>query len=140
MTLTGDGTGQLVLSGTSNYSGGTIVEAGTLIVAEPYSLADGSSLTVGADASSIFGTSGAASPGQTAGGGATFAGAAAPVPEPGTVALLLAGLAVGFGLWRRRSSVVQTSGVGTEYLVLRTDLVLSAWNPAVSAWRPVRTP
>ena len=33
LTLAGDGSGQLVLSGTNTYGGGTVVESGTLVVA-----------------------------------------------------------------------------------------------------------
>ena len=40
----------LVLSGSNTYAGGTVVEDGTLDVLSPYSLPDGSSLTVGSDA------------------------------------------------------------------------------------------
>ena len=40
--------GTLILSGTNSYSGGTIVDAGTLIVDSPESLLDGSNLSVGA--------------------------------------------------------------------------------------------
>ena len=53
----GDGTGQLVLSGNNTYGGGTNVQSGTLIVESPTALPNGSSLTVGAGASSLFGSS-----------------------------------------------------------------------------------
>ena len=48
LTLAGDGSGQLILSGSNNYGGGTTVGAGTLIVNNSAALPDGSSLTVGA--------------------------------------------------------------------------------------------
>jgi autotransporter-associated beta strand protein len=85
LALTGSGT--LVLSGTSSYSGGTSVEAGTLVLTDPGALAGGSSLTVGASAAQYFDLSlgAVASP-------ADSAAAAAAVPEPGTLALLAAGL------------------------------------------------
>jgi fibronectin-binding autotransporter adhesin len=75
LTLVGDGTGQLVLGGNNSYGGGTIVDAGTLIVDSATALPDGSSLTVGQGASSLFAPV-AARP------------AVAAVPEPGALALL----------------------------------------------------
>jgi len=56
-SLTLDGDGELVLSGMNSYSGGTVVNAGTLIVTNGYSLADGGSLTVGAGGTFIFDSS-----------------------------------------------------------------------------------
>jgi autotransporter-associated beta strand protein len=86
LTLDGDGSGLLILSGSNTYGGGTIVHAGTLIAASAAALRDGTSLTVGEGASSLFapavaGPSLAASP----------AGVVA-VPEPGTLMLLVAAL------------------------------------------------
>jgi autotransporter-associated beta strand protein len=93
--------GTLALSGTNAYSGGTCVEAGTLTVASPFSLVDGSNLSVGLDAASLFATSPAA-------GQAVSSPSAAPpvaaVPEPSTLALLVAGAVLaGFAAWRRMS-------------------------------------
>ncbi len=106
LVLNGDGT--QVLAGANTYSGGTWVEAGTLIVDDAGALPAGSSLTVGADGTFIFDPTAAASP--MAGGevatpppGVGSAGAVAAVPEPGTMALLLAGLAAATCLWRRRT-------------------------------------
>ncbi len=76
--LTMDGSGALILSGQNTYSGGTLVEAGTLCVTNPNALLSGSSLTVGAEASMFFGGSQQAD--RTAGG-------VQAVPEPGTLAL-----------------------------------------------------
>ncbi len=85
--------GTLVLSGTNTYTGSTTVEAGTLVLTNPSALADGSSLTVGNWPS--------------AAGGAAAVGSAAitAVPEPGTLALFVTGLVIGFGVWcgRKRS-------------------------------------
>ena len=52
LTLSGGGT--MILSGTDNYSGGTVVSAGTLIVTAPAALPSGGSLTVGAGGTFIF--------------------------------------------------------------------------------------
>jgi autotransporter-associated beta strand protein len=86
--LSKDGPGALILSGSNIYSGGTSVLAGTLIVSHADGLLNGSSLTVGAGASAIF-------------GGAVLPQRAAPVPEPGTLLLLVAG-AVLSTLYRKR--------------------------------------
>ena len=91
-----DGPGMLILSGTNSYTGGTQVNAGTLDVTNPSALADGTSLSVGANAASIFALAGPV-------GGSSLAGSSlAAVPESGTLALLAVGLGVGFGVWRRR--------------------------------------
>ena len=47
MSLSGDGSGTLILSGSGDFNGGTTVEEGTLVVASPNALESGSSLTVG---------------------------------------------------------------------------------------------
>ena len=52
LSLSGDG--QLILSGTDNYTGGTTVSGGTLYVTKSSALPDGSSLTVGAGGVFIF--------------------------------------------------------------------------------------
>ena len=44
--LTLNGGGKLILSGTNSYGGGTVVNAGTLVVTNKDSLPDGSRLTV----------------------------------------------------------------------------------------------
>ena len=94
-TLLLDGPGTLILSSSNSYSGGTTVAAGTLIATSSESLLDGSSLTVGANAGSIFA---AASPAAVP----ALQGLAA-VPEPGTLALFsVAGLVAAAAVWRRR--------------------------------------
>jgi autotransporter-associated beta strand protein len=80
--LTMAGTGALVLSGTNTYGGGTIVLDGTLIVTNNEGLAEGSSLYVGDP--SLFGT---VLPGAVTGDSKA-------VPEPGTLALLMASVAL----------------------------------------------
>ncbi len=95
-SLVKTGGGVLVLSGTNSYLGGTIVDAGTLVVDNPNALPDGSSLAVGQGASTILGLAVAAPAAGVS---------AAPVPEPGTLALVAAALAlVGCCLRRRRTA------------------------------------
>jgi autotransporter-associated beta strand protein len=45
--VTQDGNGELVLSGSNDYGGGTTVSAGTLCLASPNALLEGTSLTIG---------------------------------------------------------------------------------------------
>ncbi len=47
----------MILSGTDNYTGGTVVSAGKLIISAPTALPRGGSLSVGVGASSLFGAS-----------------------------------------------------------------------------------
>jgi autotransporter-associated beta strand protein len=90
------GPGELILSGNHTYLGGTAVRAGTVIVTEPSAIADGTNVTVGS--SLYFPT-----PAPTVTDGIAGASVAA-VPEPGTFALLAAGIAiVAFRAARRRN-------------------------------------
>ena len=79
------GGGTLTLSGTNTYAGGTDVLGGELIVTSPQGIEDGSSLYVGA-AGSIFAPVVPDSP-------VSAPAADVAVPEPGTWALLAAGIA-----------------------------------------------
>jgi autotransporter-associated beta strand protein len=105
LTMGGSG-GTFVLSGSNSYMGGTIVEAGTLEVMDPQAIADGTSLTVGAEAAMMFDPPLAAV--QTA-------NAAAAVPEPSTLALF-AVPAIGLlgCTWRRRKRSVQCSEIDSR--------------------------
>ena len=96
-----DGLGTLILSGSNSYTGGTTVDAGTLIVDSAGALPDGTSLTVGAGGTLIFDPSAASAPGESS-FAASPVGVAA-VPEPGTLVLLAAGaLPAAFAAWRRK--------------------------------------
>jgi autotransporter-associated beta strand protein len=87
--------GELTLTGAGSYTGGTTVDKGTLILGAETAIADGTSLTVGTGATSIFGSSASGSP-------AGSSAVAVAVPEPSTFVLLgmcAAGL-LGWA-WRR---------------------------------------
>ena len=97
-----NGGGELTLSGTNSYGGGTVVDAGKLTVINGDSLPDGGSLTVAAGGVLLFDPMAPAEP-------AVVSAAASPlaaVPEPGTLALLLAALTAGLGVWRRRTLIM----------------------------------
>jgi autotransporter-associated beta strand protein len=96
-SLTMQGTGQLILSNPANdYTGGTVVESGTLIVSAAGALPDGSSLTIGAGGTLIFDPSVSGSPAVMA----IPAGRVEAVPEPSTLWLLIIGVS-SFVLKRR---------------------------------------
>jgi autotransporter-associated beta strand protein len=87
LVLTGDGSGELILSGNNSYTGGTSVLAGTLVAAAPSALPSGSSLSVGQGASSLFAPS-------VAGPAVAVSAEVAAVPEPSTLLLLAIGAAL----------------------------------------------
>ena len=96
-SLTLDGGGTLLLAGTDSYTGGTIVDAGTLFVVNSNAIPDSTSLTVAAGGTLIF------DPGHVAVPYTVSPGAVAAVPEPGTLVLFLAGaLLAAVAAWRRR--------------------------------------
>jgi autotransporter-associated beta strand protein len=108
LTLAGMGT--LVLSGTNTYTGGTTVDAGTLVLESPTALADGTSLTVGNP--SLFAAPVVPSSSQTAASPTAAASpAAAPVPEPSTLVLLAAGVAL-MGIYRKRRGGSKRQRIG----------------------------
>jgi autotransporter-associated beta strand protein len=90
--------GTLTLSGTNTYTGGTTVEDGILILSNNEAIADGTSLTVGNP--SLF--SAPVVPSVVAGLQTVPQPAIAPVPEPGTLAILAAGMAATAGICARR--------------------------------------
>jgi len=100
LTMSGAG-GKLILSGTGLYNGGTIVNAGILAVTSSTALPDNQSLTVGAGGTLIFDPSYTASS-IIATPISAASSAVNPVPEPSTLVLLIAGLAIGLGVQRRR--------------------------------------
>ena len=89
-SLTLSGGGELVLSGTDSYTGGTLVEAGTLIVTKPAAMPFGTSLLIGAGGTFIFDPTLAETPLI-----ASPNSAVTPVPEPNAL-VLLGVAAVGF--------------------------------------------
>lgn len=89
--------GTLILSGSSSYIGGTVVEAGTLIVTDLAALPTGSNLTVGGDAESFFAPLALAE---------QAAATPASVPEPPTLPLLAV---AAVGLLVRRPSPRKTA-------------------------------
>jgi autotransporter-associated beta strand protein len=99
-TITETGTGTLILTGTgtfttgpNGYAGGETVASGTMIVTSAAAIADGSNL--------IVGNAGAFAP--VVPGNVQSAAPVSSVPEPGTVALAVAAMAlVGFVVRRRR--------------------------------------
>jgi fibronectin-binding autotransporter adhesin len=82
-SLTMSNSGELILSGSNSYGGGTFVTAGILLAASPAALPGGSNLTVGQGASTLFSPAFAAP--------SAVPGAMVAVPEPGTLALFATG-------------------------------------------------
>ena len=91
--LTLDGDGELILSGTGSYTGGTFVDSGTLILTSNTAIANGTSLTVG-DATAFA----PMTPDLSA-----SSRSVAPVPEPSTLALIRAAIC-GASVYRRLRS------------------------------------
>ena len=89
--------GTLTLTGTNTYAGGTTVTTGALILDGAASLLAGSSLTIGNanGPGAVFATPASVQQGAVPGAGV------APVPEPGTLALLAVGVAFAIGLRSR---------------------------------------
>jgi len=93
------GDGVLILSGNNNYAGGTEVQAGTLEISSAAALPDGTSLSIATGGTFVFDPTAAVAPFVPS------PAAVVAVPEPGTLALLAAGLVVGIGMtWRKRKN------------------------------------
>ncbi len=90
-----NGDGTLTLDDANAYTGGTVVDEGTLILSNSQSIFAGTSLFVGENAVAVIG----ASP--------LVSGHVASVPEPGTLAILTAGVATVM-FYRKRRSVART--------------------------------
>ncbi len=104
LTLTSaDGTGTLVLSGSNTYGGGTDVASGTLIAMNSASIPSGTSLIVGSGGAFTFAPATTLAPAASNVASASLT--VEPVPEPGTIALLLAAVGAWCGrrIVRRRS-------------------------------------
>ncbi len=87
--------GSLILSGTDNtYSGGTYVEQGALTVNNTGALLDGSSLIVGAGGTFIYDPTAGAAANVPAISEKASDRSLAPVPEPGTLGLLMVALGI----------------------------------------------
>jgi autotransporter-associated beta strand protein len=103
-SLIKNGPGTLVLIGSDNYSGGTDVYGGTLIVGSPNALLDGTSLTVGAGGALLFAPAAEAGPVVGSPSEVSAGVAVATVPEPGNLALLAAGVSLmAFAAWQRKN-------------------------------------
>jgi fibronectin-binding autotransporter adhesin len=90
-TVNLSGGGTLILSGTNSFSDGVTVDGGRLVLQHPYSLPDGSAITIGDPMAFPSPVAGAALAPQTA----------TAVPEPGGLAMALA---VGIALFALRRS------------------------------------
>ena len=106
LTLTGDGSGQLVLGGVNSYTGGTYVEQGTLIANDNGAIPDQSGLIVGAGGTFLFDPTLTGSALNAASLGRPLVGPASqvnPVPEPAALTLLAAaGIVAAAAAWRRK--------------------------------------
>ena len=111
MSVMENSTGIWTLSGNNAYNGVTDVVSGELVLDSPGAIASGNELLVGANASALAlslplieqSETGLPASGVAEQIGAGLpASAVASVPEPGTLALLMAGLVVGLGIWRRK--------------------------------------
>ncbi len=103
--LTKIGSGRLVLTG-DNTENDAVVESGTLILASPAAMEEGASLTVGAAGTLILNSAKASALIDLTGDAVVD-----PVPEPGTLALLIVGAVAGCGVCLRRTLSLQATGL-----------------------------
>ncbi len=115
--------GQLILSGSGSYTGGTTVNNGTLYLTNSTAIADGTSLTVGAGATFIFDPSVVAAPASGDSPAASPAAVAA-VPEPGTL-----------GPLERGWTLCRGSGPAAKEAVMMIGLRCSLHASSVAWWR-----
>jgi autotransporter-associated beta strand protein len=106
LTLNKTGDGTVVLDAVNSYCGSTVVSDGTLVIASASAFPDGGSLFVGAGGTFILGDGS----GQMTSSGNIENRAATTVPEPGSMALLLAAaalalVATGLRNCRRRRNI-----------------------------------
>ena len=85
-SLTKSGDGLLILGGINTYTGGTIVNGGTLQISSPNGLSSGCSLTIGNNAVVLLGS------GMTVPARGYASSASSSVPEPGTIYMLFVAL------------------------------------------------
>jgi autotransporter-associated beta strand protein len=121
--LTVSGPGTVVLSGADNYTGGTQVTAGALVVDNASAIAAGTNLTVGAGAAAFFGPVSQITyaPAVTAGASSAVATAATP--------------AVASPVHSNSSAVLaaSTAGVGAVVNDLAPRHAIANWQPRQSA-------
>ena len=86
------GAGELILSGSNSYQGGTYVDGGTLIANTGSAIPDSTGLIVGAGGTFVFDPTVTGSPTAELSRVPQPAAEINPVPEPGTIVLLLAAL------------------------------------------------
>ena len=129
LVVLGDGT--LILTGSNSYSGGTVVEYGTLEVSSAAALPQGGSLIVGAGGTLIFDPTVAAAP--------TTKPSFVAVPEPDALALLVAAVLVAATTWRRRNFMKKNRGIhepqGNVETVRQPHLACTETRLFVLRWR-----
>jgi autotransporter-associated beta strand protein len=139
--LTKDTSGTVILSGTNSYGGGTTVLAGTLVASKSSSLADGSNLSIGANAGSAFGGV-VTAPIVPATAPAVSLALALPMPPESQVAGSTAASPSASGLAAKKSSIATASSVASSSpmiaaardAVLRSGIVRRTVPFASIAW------
>ena len=96
------GSGEMILSGTNTYLGGTDVETGTLEISSARNLPSGTSLTVAGGGTFLFGSAAPITLAAIEGQAVVSAARVESVPEPGTLALLSAAAVIAAAAVRRK--------------------------------------